>query len=135
VLGSFITVAINLVIIQVTLAPLQHRAIALSTSLSVIVNFLFLAVVLYYKVSGYQVRQLFVKLTKITGASVIMGLSVFWLYGRAVAWLGTGLAGRTLALSGVIAVGLAFYVALVSQLQIPEFQELMQYVRNRLKRS
>ena len=135
VLGSFITVSVNLVIIQFTLTPLQHRAIALSTSLSVIVNFLFLAAVLYYKVNGYQVRELVVKLTKITGASVIMGLSVFWLYGRAIAWLGTGLAGRALALSGVIAVGLALYVAMVSRLQIPEFQELLQHVRSRLKRS
>ena len=64
VLGSFITVAINLVIIYFTLTPLQHRAIALSTSLSVIVNCLFLAVVLYYKVNGYPVRDLLVKLTQ-----------------------------------------------------------------------
>ena len=56
VLGSFVTVAANLVIIHLTLAALQHRAIALSTSLSVILNFLFLAVVLYRKLSGFKVR-------------------------------------------------------------------------------
>jgi hypothetical protein len=31
-------------------------------------------------------------------------------------------------------VGLALYVALVSRLQIPEFQELMQHVQSRLTR-
>ena len=36
VLGSFVTVAANLFIIHLTLAALQHRAIALSTSLSLI---------------------------------------------------------------------------------------------------
>ncbi len=134
VLGSFVTVAANLGLIYLTLAPLQHRAIALSTSLSMILNFLLLAAVLSHKLNGYQGRDLLVKLTKVTGASVIMGLIVFWLYGHATAWLGTGLAGRALALSGVIAVGLALYVAMVARLQIPEFQELTQHIRSRLGR-
>jgi putative peptidoglycan lipid II flippase len=135
VLGSFLTVAANLVLIHLTLAPLQHRAIALSTSLSMILNFLFLAGVLYRKLNGYQVGGLMVKLLKVTGASVIMGLAVYWLQFHATAWLGTGLAGQVLGLGGVIAVGLTLYVAMVSRLQIPEFQELMQHVRSRFNRS
>ncbi|MHB9074947.1 MAG: murein biosynthesis integral membrane protein MurJ [Desulfobaccales bacterium] len=135
VLGSFVTVAANLGLIHFTLAPLQHRAIALSTSLSMILNFLFLAAVLYSKLDGYQVRSLLLKLIKLTGASLIMGLVVYWLHGHATAWLGPGLMGRGLSLAGVIAVGLVLYVAMVSRLQIPEFQELVQHIRSRLKRS
>jgi putative peptidoglycan lipid II flippase len=135
VLGSFLTVAANLVLIHLTLAPLQHRAIALSTSLSMVLNFLFLAGVLYRKLGGYHVGGLMVNLLKVTGASVIMGLAVYWLQSHATAWLGTGLAGQVLGLGGVIAVGLALYVAMVSRLQIPEFQELMQHVRSRFNRS
>jgi putative peptidoglycan lipid II flippase len=134
VLGSFVTVAVNLAIIQLTLTPLQHRAIALSTSLSLIVNCLFLAVVLYYKIAGYQVKSLVLKLAKLTGISLIMGLVVYWLQGHATTWLGVGLMGQVLGLAGVITVGLALYVALVSRLQIPEFQEVMQHVRSRLTR-
>jgi putative peptidoglycan lipid II flippase len=135
VLGSFVTVAANLALIHLTLAPLQHRAIALSTSLSMILNFLFLAAVLYHKVNGYQVGALLIKLIKVTGASLIMGLLVYWLHSHAIAGLGTGLMGRILGLTGVIAVGLVVYVALVSRLQIPEFQELMQHVRGKFIRS
>jgi putative peptidoglycan lipid II flippase len=135
VIGSFVTVAVNLGIIQLTLAPLQHRAIALSTSLSVMVNCLFLAVILYYKIDGYQVKSLLLKLVKVTGASLIMGLVVYWLQGLASGWLGTGLGGRLLGLTGVIVVGMALYAVLVSQLQMPEFQELVQQVRNRITRS
>lgn len=134
VLGSFITVAANLVIINLTLAPLQHRAIALSTSLSVVLNFLFLAAVLYYKLNGYEIRGLLLKLLKVTGASVIMGLAVYWLQGQAAAWLGTGIMARLLGLGGVIAAGLGLYVLMVSRLQIPEFQELLQQVKGRLTR-
>ena len=95
VIGSFVTVAANLVFIHLTLAPLQHRAIALSTSLSMILNFLFLAAVLYRKLSGFQVRSLMFKLVKVAGASVVMGLAVYWLHPRATAWLGSGSGGAS----------------------------------------
>jgi putative peptidoglycan lipid II flippase len=134
VLGSFLTVAANLLLINLTLASLQHRAIALSTSLCVIFNFLFLAAVLYRKLSGYQARVLALNLVKVTGAGVIMGLVVARLHPRAIAWLGHGLAGQALSLGGVIILGMVLYVAIVSRLHIPEFQELLQHVRNRLSR-
>jgi putative peptidoglycan lipid II flippase len=134
VIGSFVTVAVNLAIIQVTLTPLQHRAIALSTSLSVIVNCLFLAVILYFKIGGYQVKGLLVKLAKVTGASLVMGLAVYGLNHLAVVWLGTSLGGRFLGVTGVIVVGLVLYVGLVSQMRLPEFQELLQHVRSRFSR-
>jgi putative peptidoglycan lipid II flippase len=134
VLGSFLTVAANLLFINLTLASLQHRAIALSTSLSMILNFLFLAAVLYRKLTGYQVRSLTFKLVKVTGASLIMGLAVYWLHPRLAAWLGPGLLAQALALAGVIGIGMGLYLALVSGLQIPEFQEMMRHVRSKLSR-
>jgi putative peptidoglycan lipid II flippase len=135
VLGSFVTVAANLLFIHLTLAPLQHRAIALSTSLSVLLNFFFLAAVLHRKVKGYQVGGLLFKLVKVAGASLIMGLAIYWLYPHIAAWLGAGLLGRALSLFGVIGIGLGLYVALVAQLQIQEFQELRHYVRSKFNRS
>jgi putative peptidoglycan lipid II flippase len=129
-----VTVAANLCFIHLTLATLQHRAIALSTSLSMILNFLFLAAVLYRKLSGFGVRSLILKLAKVAGASLVMGLAAYWLHPRAAAWLGSGLGGQVLALAGVIGMGMALYVAMVSQMQIPEFQELMRHVRSKLTR-
>jgi putative peptidoglycan lipid II flippase len=134
VLGSFLTVGANLACIQLTLAPLQHLAIALSTSLSLIFNCLFLAAVLYRKLGGYQVRELLVKLVKVAGASVIMGLAVYWLYPHLTVRLGAGLLGRALSLFAVIGLGLGLYAGLVSQLKIPEFQELLGHVRRKLTR-
>ncbi len=134
VLGSFVTVAANLALIHLTLAALQHRAIALSTSLSMILNFLFLAAVLYRKLSGFGVRSLIMNLAKVAGASLAMGLAVYWLHPYAIDRLGSGLGGQTLALAGVIGLGMALYVGLVSQMQIPEFQELMRHVRSKFGR-
>jgi putative peptidoglycan lipid II flippase len=134
VLGSFVTVAANLGLIHLTLASLQYRAIALSTSLSMILNCLVLAVVLYVKLTGYPVRRLLLNLLKAAGASAIMGLAVYWLYPLTAHWLGHGLASQVLGLGGAILVGIALYIVMVAQLGIPEFQELMQHARSRLTR-
>ena len=134
VLGSFVAVGANLLFINLTLAPLQHRAIALATSLSMIGNFLFLAAVLYHKLSGYRVKSLLGTLAKVAGASLIMGLAVSGLYPVMAAWFGGSLAGRGLALLSVILAGMGLYVALACRLGIPEFQELLRHVRDRVSR-
>ncbi len=134
VLGSFLTVAANLVVINLTLASLSHRAIALSTSVSMLFNLLFLAAVLYRKVEGYEVGALLSTLAKVTGASIIMAGVVYGAHTFAIARLGSGLLGQILALAGAIFLGMVLYVALLWPLQIPEFHNLVEQVRSRLRR-
>jgi putative peptidoglycan lipid II flippase len=131
VVGSFLTVAANLVLINLTLAPLQHRAIALSTSLSMILNFLFLGVMLYRKLGDYQIRGLGVTLAKVAAASLAMGLAVYYAHPLLLERLGRGLAGQTGALGAVILLGLGLYGLMVSCLNIPEFQDLLRLLRGR----
>jgi len=76
VFGSFVAVFLNVVIILATLDPLQHRAIALSTSVTMIVNLVLLGAVLYRKTGGYPLKRLIVDLFKIMAASLLMGLTV-----------------------------------------------------------
>jgi len=52
VIASFLSVATNILIVSLTLDAFQHKAIALSTSITMIVNFFFLSAVLYRKVEG-----------------------------------------------------------------------------------
>jgi putative peptidoglycan lipid II flippase len=124
VIGSFLTVAANLLFITLTLAPLQHRAIALSTSLSTCVNFFFLGAMLYHKLGGLQLRPLGVTFLKVVAASLVMGLAVAAVYPVLYARLGGGLAAQLLGLGGTIALGLGLYALLLSFLKIPEFREL-----------
>lgn len=134
VLGSFLTVAANLVFINLTLAPLQHRAIALSTSLSMVVNFLFLAVMLYRKVGGYGVGYLLLNLAKVTAAALVMGLAVAWVYPHGRAFCGSGITGQLLSLTGTILLGVGLYGALIAVLRIPEFQDLTRHLAARWRR-
>jgi putative peptidoglycan lipid II flippase len=132
VVGSFLTVAANLVLINLTLAPLQHRAIALSTSLSMVVNFLFLGIMLYRKLGDYRIKELGRTLAKVAGASLAMGLAVHYAHPFLLARLGAGLAGQILALAAVILLGAGLYGVLVARLNIPEFQEMLGHLKGRL---
>ncbi len=135
VLGSFLTVAANILFINLTIAPLAHRAIALSTSVSMLVNFLFLGAMLYRKVEGYPVGDLLVTLAKITGASVLMAVAVWVGHSLALSWLGGSLLGEIIALGGAIFLGVAVYLAIIVPLKIPEFHHLLGELRSRWSRS
>jgi len=134
VLGSFLTVGANILFINLTMSTLQHRAIALATSLSMILNFLFLGVMLYRRLEGFRVRPLMATLGKVTAAGLVMGLIVAWMEPQLAAWLGGGLGGRLLSVLGTICLGGGLYFLMVSRLGIPEFQELTQKLRARLGR-
>jgi putative peptidoglycan lipid II flippase len=129
VVGSFITVAANLVIINLIIGPLQHLAIALSTSLSVMVNLVFLSAMLYRKVGGFSVGYLLTALAKVLAVSLIMGLAAAGLHRLLAAWLGSGLFGQFLSLMGAILAGIVLYWLMATRLGIPEFAELKTLAR------
>ena len=128
VIASFLTVAANLLIINLILGALQHRAIALSTSLSMVVNFVFLGAMLRRKLGGFPVRVLAVTLAKVTAAALLMGLVVAGLHSRLAVALGVGLGGQVLSLAAAIVLGAGLYCLIVSFLHIPEFQELIRHL-------
>jgi putative peptidoglycan lipid II flippase len=130
VVGSFITVAANLIFINLTVAALSHRAIALSTSLSMIINLLFLGAMLYRKVAGFEVRYLLTTLAKVTAASLVMGLMVAWVYPLIISWVGPGLMRQLVALLSTIVLGIALYGTIISALSIPEFGQLARKLQN-----
>ncbi|MCK5069185.1 MAG: polysaccharide biosynthesis C-terminal domain-containing protein, partial [Desulfocapsa sp.] len=77
-IASFIAVGANILIINLTIDTYQHLAIALSTSCSMILNFLFLSVVLYIKTGGYSVSYLMKALVKISLAGFVMTAFLLW---------------------------------------------------------
>lgn len=134
VLGSFLTVAANFVCINLTLASLAHRAIALSTSVSMWFNLMFLAVMLYRKVGGYQLRSLLLTLGKITAVAFLMAMAVRAGHAAVFAFLGGGLFHQLMALAGAIFLGVAIYLGLLWPLKIPEFRHLVEQLRSRFSK-
>jgi len=130
VMGSFLAVVLNICIILATLDRLQHRAIALSTSATMILNFMLLAAVLYKKIGGYPAGRLFMSLAKILAASGIMGLLVWWtqirIAGSPGIWLLTVKVFVSVSL-GVVSYGISAYF-----LKLTEFNEIINKIIRRL---
>ncbi len=121
VIASFTAVATNVVIILLTLEKLQHRAIALSTSITMILNLLLLAVVLYKKIGGYPVGRLLWSLAKIIACSLAMGwLARLWWAWVAQHLTSVGILGLGISLLAVIVSCAGIYVGMVSLAGVPE---------------
>jgi putative peptidoglycan lipid II flippase len=72
VIGSFLAVIVNLVVILVAIDHLQHKALALSISCAMTANFLFLFAILYYKLEGFSLTYLLSGLLKVIVAGAAM---------------------------------------------------------------
>ncbi len=76
VIASFITIILNVVFITLTIEYLQHLAIALSMSITMLVNFFFLTLVLYRELGGFSANYLVQTTGKIGAATVVMAVFI-----------------------------------------------------------
>ncbi|OPL13055.1 MAG: virulence factor [delta proteobacterium ML8_D] len=130
VIGSFLAVALNICIILAALDKLQHRAIALSTSATMIFNFMLLAAVLYKKIGGYPSRRLFLSLGKIFLASGIMGLLVWWVEIHITG--DPGLRLSTIKVFASMLLGIVSYGVLAYALKLTELTEIINKIIKRI---
>mgnify|MGYP005848497869 FL=1 len=124
VIGSFLAVAANFLFVVSTLAPLQHRAIALATSLSMILNFVFLSTVLYRYLEGYPLRQIILSSAKILLAAGFMGVLVQLLAAVLQPFLQHSLLSRLATLLVIMLSGVLVYGGCIYLLRVPEFAAL-----------
>ena len=132
VIGSFAAIAVNIMIISNTIELFQHKAIALSTSATMILNFLFLVAVLYYKIGGYSVYYLFWGLIKILVSSIVMAV-VLLLSCEA---LGNISSFSTAAQCGLLALlisgGAFIYISALHAMKLPELSLLVEKAKSKL---
>ena len=131
---SFCTVAFNIVLNYVFIFRLRfdHTSLALSTSLTTTLNFLFLLVLLSRKIKGLGLAQGWNGLLRITAASVIMGIGCWranvWIEG----WVGVdGVVARSLGVFVPIVIGVTILLALCKFLKVQELNSLMRVILRR----
>jgi putative peptidoglycan lipid II flippase len=109
VIGSFMTVGANIAVILLTVDRLEHRAMALSISCAMLLNFLFLSTVLYRKLAGYPLTYLAAGLARVAAAAALMAgwllLARDWLGG----WLAGGIPGQLAAVLLLVGSAVALY--------------------------
>ncbi|BDD87278.1 murein biosynthesis integral membrane protein MurJ [Desulfofustis limnaeus] len=126
VMASFAAIAVNISIILLTIDHFQHRAIAFSTSITMIVNFLFLALILYWKLGGYPLGYLVTNTLKIAVAAVVMGGVLYACDAIATPFAGQySLIVQIVTLLALIAGAALFYVGLLRLFNIPELATML----------
>jgi len=130
VIGSFLAVGANILIITLTVGVMQHKAIALGTSCAMIGNFLFLSLVLYRRLGGYPLRYLGQGVVKVCIASGLMWL---WLH-LAKVWLTACMVSDLGVLAFLLATGTVVYGGALYWMRLHELTVLLDKVRVRLGR-
>ena len=132
VMGSFLTMAVNVLVVFFTIDLLQHRALAFSVSCAMAVNFLFLAAMLHRKLGGYSLAYLFSGLGKVVCASLLMGLWLFLSRSIFTGLVPVSLLADILVLGVQVASGALLYGLALYALRLEELRFLVGRVRQRL---
>lgn len=132
VVASFFAVGANLVFVSLLIDVLSYKAIAISTSAAMICNFLFLSVVLYVKLEGFQMGYIASEIVKILSASLLMGLWLYFLDFLGGEWFDGGLFREILKLFIGIGSSIILYGGLLYLLRVRDFSLLMDNIRGKV---
>lgn len=134
VIASFIAIGSNLLLINLTIDRFQHQAIALSTSLTMLLNFLFLTTVLYRSMGGLSLGYLLRGCLKIVSASLVMSGVVMAGRSFSLPWLNGNLGQQLAAVLVIITAAAASYLILLNMLNLPELTVVSAKIKARFGR-
>lgn len=134
VIASFLAIAVNVGIVLLTIDSLQHRAIALATSGTMLLNFLFLMTVLYFSLDGYPLRRLLLGAGKVALATAALSLVLVLSKGAFATWWAGDLLRQGAVLGASIAVATLSYTALLSLLGLSELNVFVEKLVARFRR-
>jgi len=128
VAGSFLAVGANITIILLTISSLQHKAMALSISGAMTANFIFLGLILYWKLKGFSLSYLLTGVVKVVAAALCMGLYLYVLDIVISGWMRQGLFNELAGLSIFVLSGAAVYGIILYCLKLKELEMLVDKV-------
>ena len=128
-IGSVVAVLANLLWNFATFRTLGHFGLALGTSIAATVNLLVLVGAFQAHFKNLFTRDLFAALARIVGASIAMGVAVWFLSGRLELIASHGLAVRFLKALGPVTVGAVVYFLAARALGLEEAQTLLRRLR------
>ena len=131
VVGSFLAVGANILIVLLSITTFQHKAMALSISGAMTINFLFLGTILYWKLKGFSLSYLFTGLGKVFFAALLMGLYLHWSGKVLIDWMQKGFFNELIGLFFFVVSGAALYGV---ALYLLKFQELTVVIDRIVKR-
>lgn len=135
VIASFLAIICNIVIINLTIDQFQHLAIALSTSCTMLINFIFLMTVLYKKLEGFSLSYLAKGLVKIAVATLALIAMLLLALPLCDKWLTGNILQQVTSLSGLLLAAVILYGGVLHWLKLSEITIVVEKLRNRLFRT
>lgn len=134
VIASFLAIGFNVLIIVSTIDQFQHRAIALSTSAVMVINFFFLIGILYHKIEGFPVRKLLSGLLKILVAASLMTVILVLLNQIFSDQFYRSIFHQCTFLLLLIVISALVYMAALHLLGLQELKDIIERLKGRLAR-
>jgi len=128
-------VGANICIVLLSIATLQHKAMALSISGAMTVNFIFLVIILYWKLNGFSLSYLLSGLGKVFIGALIMGLYLHWLRTVLIDWMQRGFFNELVGILFFVASGAAVYGIALYLLKLQEFKLVIDKILTKSKRN
>lgn len=135
VIASFLSVACNIIIINLTIDTYQHLAIALSTSCTMILNFFFLFGVLHKNMGGLPLAILAKKICKVLIATAAIIVILYLSINYIPSLLSDNLIVQAFSLLGVITVAAGIYGGVLIVVQLDEMTILVGKTYKRFQKS
>lgn len=135
VINSAITVALNITLNILLVSSMEHRGLALATSLANTITSILLLYFLRKKIGAFGISGSLVVLLKSLGSSIIMGFVAHFTYEFLYGFFGVGNTGLLLSLLGSVALASLVYFILMVLLKVEELHVLIDSVKRRLKRA
>ncbi len=131
--GALFSFFFNILMCLLLIGPLRHGGLALATSLSAVLNLLFLGVILHRRVRGFGLRGIFSSAVRSAIAAVVMGVSIHAVV-YYTGWDGLGILSKAMLLVASITIGMVLYVVLSFVLGVAEVSFLKELIAERLQR-
>lgn len=130
--AAAIALGLNIALNAILMFPMGISGLALATSLSSIITFVMLLVMLKQKIKPFSLTAAFVSFIKILAASLCMG-AVCYFGARQNLLAGSGMLFKMLNLCIVISAGIISYVVFCFVFRVHEMQELWRWLMRRNK--
>ncbi len=131
VIGSFLAVATNLILINLTIDHFQHLAIALSTSLTMLLNFVFLIAVLQLNMRRLPLAHLVRGMGKIIISTLLLIGAVAGLKITLADWLTGSTIAQIASVALIIGAAAAIYGVVLYLLRLQEFRDLVAKIKQK----
>jgi len=127
-----LSLALNIILNAILMFPLKIAGLALATSISGIVTFIILFVLLKKRLEGFPAREIIISFSRILAASLCMGLACY-LVGQRGAVLNRNIFLRIANLAFMLLFGTFSYIGLCFIFGVAEIRELWRWVVIRCK--